>query len=141
LAVGRGSVIDGTKFIAAALPYDGDAWNILPLRKRLVFDAVPSGCVLMLPVTGSECNESAVISHPEIGDRQDFHSLNVNPRFPVLDPNTLFAAAAPSLERRRRRLHPYNRTVLDIPVLCQGAGPIRRRTAADVDRGRSARAH
>ncbi len=41
LAVGGGSVVDGTKFIAGALRYDGDAWNILAARKRVVFDAVP----------------------------------------------------------------------------------------------------
>ncbi len=91
LAVGGGSVVDGTKFIAGALRYDGDAWNILAARKRVVFDAVPFGCVLTLPATGSEFNAGAVISRPETGDKLDFQSPNVIPRFSVLDPTTTYS--------------------------------------------------
>ncbi|CAD5110003.1 alcohol dehydrogenase [Zestomonas carbonaria] len=91
LAVGGGSVIDGTKFIAGALRYDGDPWDIVAKRQRLVFDAVPFGCVLTLPATGSEFNEGAVISRPETGDKLDFHSPNVIPRFSVLDPTTTYS--------------------------------------------------
>ncbi|MDX3775336.1 iron-containing alcohol dehydrogenase [Chromatiaceae bacterium AAb-1] len=94
LAVGGGSVIDGTKFIAAALRYEGDAWDILAKRQRLVFDAVPFGCVLTLPATGSEFNEGAVISRPETGDKLDFHSSAVMPRFSILDPATTYSLPA-----------------------------------------------
>ncbi|MFZ4874216.1 alcohol dehydrogenase [Janthinobacterium sp. Mn2066] len=91
LAVGGGSVVDGTKFIAGALRYAGDAWDILARRERLVFDAVPFGCVLTLPATGSEFNAGAVISRRSTGDKLDFHSPNVIPQFSVLDPATTYS--------------------------------------------------
>ncbi|MEA3111896.1 MAG: NADP-dependent alcohol dehydrogenase, partial [Caballeronia sp.] len=55
LAVGGGSVIDGTKFIAAALKFDGEPWDILE-KQAEVHDAMPFGSVLTLPATGSEMN-------------------------------------------------------------------------------------
>ncbi len=56
LAVGGGSVIDGTKFIAAAASYEGeDPWNILAANES-VKAAIPLACVLTLPATGSENN-------------------------------------------------------------------------------------
>jgi NADP-dependent alcohol dehydrogenase len=90
LAVGGGSVADGTKFIAAGLKYDGDPWDIMDKRHFVVQAAVPMGCVLTLPATGSEMNAGAVISRPETGDKLDFHSPLVLPRFSVLDPGTTF---------------------------------------------------
>ncbi|CDG85999.1 alcohol dehydrogenase YqhD [Janthinobacterium agaricidamnosum NBRC 102515 = DSM 9628] len=91
LAVGGGSVVDGSKFIAGALRYAGEPWDILASRTRLVFDAVPFGCVLTLPATGSEFNAGAVISRRATGDKLDFHSPNVIPRFSVLDPATTYS--------------------------------------------------
>jgi NADP-dependent alcohol dehydrogenase len=93
LAVGGGSVIDGTKFIAAALKFEGDPWQILAQRwPRLVLhDAVPLGCVLTLPATGTEMNANAVISRRESGDKLDFASPLVVPRFSVLDPTTTYS--------------------------------------------------
>jgi NADP-dependent alcohol dehydrogenase len=55
LAVGGGSVLDGAKFMAAAVPFAGDPWNILT-RKAAVLEALPLGAVLTLPATGSEMN-------------------------------------------------------------------------------------
>ncbi|SQA99442.1 Alcohol dehydrogenase YqhD [Cedecea neteri] len=51
LAVGGGSVLDGTKFIAAAAhyPQDIDPWNILLTRGNDVKSAIPMGSVLTLP--------------------------------------------------------------------------------------------
>ena len=62
LAVGGGSVIDGTKFIAAATYFDGtDPYEICTQGAK-VSKAVPFGTVLTLPATGSEMNNGAVIS-------------------------------------------------------------------------------
>jgi len=62
LAVGGGSVMDGTKFIAAAVPYPGtDPWDLV-IRKAPVKEALPFGTVLTLPATGSEMNSGAVIT-------------------------------------------------------------------------------
>lgn len=87
LAVGGGSVIDGTKFIAAALKFDGEPWDILTKQVQ-VRDAVPFGTVLTLPATGSEMNNGGVISHRAKGDKLPFRSEATYPRFSVLDPTT-----------------------------------------------------
>lgn len=64
LAVGGGSVLDGTKFIAAAANYPEniDPWHILQTGGKEIKSAIPMGCVLTLPATGSESNAGAVIS-------------------------------------------------------------------------------
>jgi NADP-dependent alcohol dehydrogenase len=84
LAVGGGSVIDGTKFISAASKYQGDdPWEILE-DQSAVHEAIPLGCVLTLPAAGSESNSGAVISR---GASKLFFSSNlVYPRFAILDP-------------------------------------------------------
>ncbi len=89
LAVGGGSVIDGAKFIAAAACYEGeDPWHILSQQKRIK-DALPMGCVLTLPATGSESNTGAVITREK--DKLPFMSPLVRPRFAILDPATSFS--------------------------------------------------
>jgi NADP-dependent alcohol dehydrogenase len=86
LALGGGSVIDGSKFIAAALCYQGDDWEIVKSRGAVITAAVPLGCVLTLPATGSEMNCGAVISRKASGDKLAFRHPAVQPRFSVLDP-------------------------------------------------------
>ena len=61
LAVGGGSVLDGTKFVAAAVGFEGDPWEIMLSRGAKVKAAMPFGAVLTLPATGSEMNSGAVI--------------------------------------------------------------------------------
>ncbi|HOZ13819.1 MAG TPA: iron-containing alcohol dehydrogenase [Tenuifilaceae bacterium] len=88
LAVGGGSVIDGTKFIAAAALYDGkDPWDIL-VKGIKVEKAVPFGSVLTLPATGSEMNSGAVISRLSTKEKYAFGSPVLFPKFSVLDPTT-----------------------------------------------------
>jgi len=90
LSVGGGSVLDATKFVAAALPYQGsDPWDFMEDRSR-VTSAVPLGAVLTLPATGSESNGNAVISRQSLGQKLAFSSSRVQPRFAVLDPETSF---------------------------------------------------
>lgn len=86
LAVGGGSVLDGTKFIAAAVNYPQDPWHILETTGRDITEALPMGSVLTLPATGSEANNGAVISRRSTGDKQHFFSPHVQPLFAVLDP-------------------------------------------------------
>ena len=84
LAVGGGSVIDGTKFISAASRYkQGDPWDILDAESK-VEDAIPLGCVLTLPAAGSESNSGAVISRGT--SKLVFRSPLVQPKFAILDP-------------------------------------------------------
>ena len=88
LAVGGGSVIDGTKFIAAAALYEGkDPWDIL-VKGIKVEKAVPFGSVLTLPATGSEMNSGAVISRLSTKEKYAFGSPVLFPKFSVLDPTT-----------------------------------------------------
>ncbi len=88
LAVGGGSVLDGTKFIAAAANYaeNIDPWDILLTNGEKITSAIPMGSVLTLPATGSESNKGAVISRYSTGDKQAFMSPHVQPVFAVLDP-------------------------------------------------------
>lgn len=90
LAVGGGSVLDGTKFIAAAIPFEGEPWDIVQ-KGAEVKSAVPLGSVLTLPATGSEANPFAVISRSETGEKLAFSSPHVYPKFSVLDPETTFS--------------------------------------------------
>jgi NADP-dependent alcohol dehydrogenase len=91
LAVGGGSVVDATKFIAAAVPYPGeDPWNLVG-RKVPVKAALPFGAVLTLPATGSEMNSGAVITHKALGAKLAFGSPLLFPRFSVLDPAKTFS--------------------------------------------------
>jgi NADP-dependent alcohol dehydrogenase len=90
LAVGGGSVLDGTKFISAAAPFRGDEWDIVAKGEPLA-SAVPLGAVLTLPATGSEMNAFAVITRSETEEKLPFSSDLVYPRFSVLDPETTFS--------------------------------------------------
>ncbi len=86
LAIGGGSVIDGTKFVAAAACHEGDAWQILLKRGANVQTALPYGTILTLPATGSEMNDGAVITREEQQSKLYFSSEHVFPQFSILDP-------------------------------------------------------
>lgn len=90
LAVGGGSVLDGTKFIAAAVPFAGEPWSILADRAP-VTAALPLGAVLTLPATGSEMNAFSVVSREATKEKLGFFSPLVYPRFSVLDPTTTYS--------------------------------------------------
>ena len=87
LAVGGGSVIDGTKLIAAGLLYDGDAWDIV--LKGQAGKTVPLATVLTMSATGSEMNSGAVISRYETKEKYAFYGDY--PVFSILDPETLYS--------------------------------------------------
>ncbi|MGR5458408.1 iron-containing alcohol dehydrogenase [Vibrio alfacsensis] len=88
LAVGGGSVIDGSKYVAAASKYNGDGWDIM-IGKHKVTDATPLGAILTLPATGSESNMGAVITKAETQDKLPFMAPAVQPKFAVLDPDVM----------------------------------------------------
>ena len=87
LAVGGGSVIDGTKLIAAGLLYDGDPWEIV--LKGQADKTVPLGTVLTMSATGSEMNNGSVISCHETKEKFPFNGDY--PLFSILDPEALFS--------------------------------------------------
>lgn len=90
LAVGGGSVVDGTKFIAAAARFEGDPWDLCA-KHAAVREALPMGVVLTLPATGSESNSYAVISRAETKEKLAFGSPLLYPRFAILDPETTYS--------------------------------------------------
>jgi NADP-dependent alcohol dehydrogenase len=97
LAVGGGSVIDGTKFISLASFYKGDATDLLkygfaPITSDIVEQVLPIGVVLTLPATGSEMNNGAVISYEH--GKYPVMSDMVYPKFSVLDPVYTFTLPA-----------------------------------------------
>lgn len=90
LAVGGGSVLDGTKFIAAAIPFEGDPWDLCA-KDAPVKSAVAFGAVLTLPATGSEMNFFSVVSRKATQEKLSFGSPKVFPKFSVLDPTVTYS--------------------------------------------------
>ena len=89
LAVGGGSVIDGTKFLSSAALYDGDdPWDILAKGKRTEV-GMPFGTVLTLPATGTEMNSGSVISRRELGEKRGMGGPGLFPQFSILDPTVV----------------------------------------------------
>lgn len=86
LAVGGGSVMDGTKFISLASQYEGEGLDLLRNRMAAatLTKALPLGTVCTLPATGSEMNSGGVVTS-EIGKRA-FGNPLVFPQFSFLDP-------------------------------------------------------
>ncbi|MFC4655116.1 iron-containing alcohol dehydrogenase [Rheinheimera marina] len=93
LAVGGGSVVDGSKYIAAAALLELDGWAILQNKVR-VRQALPLGCVLTLPATGSESNPHAVITKKATQEKLSFSHPSVYPQFAVLDPTVTYSLPA-----------------------------------------------
>jgi NADP-dependent alcohol dehydrogenase len=94
LAVGGGSVIDGTKFIAAAANYAGEPWDIVKSFGRGVRQALPFGTILTLPASGSEMNSGAVITRLATKTKLPLSNTLLFPKFSVLDPTKTFSLPA-----------------------------------------------
>ncbi|MBG6110905.1 NADP-dependent alcohol dehydrogenase [Flavobacterium sp. CG_9.10] len=91
LAVGGGSVIDGTKFISAAAHFDGNPMDIL--QKRLLIKdlskVIPFGTILTLPATGSEMNSGAVVTIEATQEKLAFGGSALFPKFSICDPTVI----------------------------------------------------
>ena len=91
LAVGGGSIIDGVKFMSAAVPFEGNPIDIL--QKRILFkdisEVVPFGTVLTLPATGSEMNSGSVVTIKATQEKLDFGGSALFPRFSICDPTVI----------------------------------------------------
>jgi len=89
LAVGGGSVIDGTKFLSSAALYQGDEpWDILKKYIRTE-KGIPFGTVLTMPATGSEMNSGAVITRAETQEKLGMGGPGLFPQFSILDPQVI----------------------------------------------------
>jgi len=90
LAVGGGSVLDAVKFIAAAVCFEGEPWDILSKATPLK-SALPLASVITLPATGSEMNDSSVISRTSTQEKLAFASQLIYPVFSIIDPETTYS--------------------------------------------------
>ncbi|MGK0459132.1 MAG: NADP-dependent alcohol dehydrogenase [Polaribacter sp.] len=89
LAVGGGSVIDGTKFLSSAAVYEGETpWDLLSKNIRTE-KGMPFGTVLTLPATGSEMNSGAVITRTETKEKRTMGGPGLFPEFSILDPQVI----------------------------------------------------
>ena len=89
LAVGGGSVIDGTKFLSAAALYKGDSPLNLLTENKPTTEGMPFGTVLTLPATGSEMNSGAVITRKETKEKLAMGGPGLFPLFSILDPEVV----------------------------------------------------
>ena len=93
LAVGGGSVLDGSKLIACALADDPerDPWDIVLTRRPV--GCLPYGSVMTLPATGSEMNANSVISCLATQEKFAFQAPRF-PNFSILDPDCCYSLSA-----------------------------------------------
>lgn len=94
LAVGGGSTIDATKFMAAGACVDFDPWDFFDLSKRAPIEkALPIFSILTLSATGSEMDTAGVVSNPETQDKIGRLDPNVLPKVSFLDPTNTFTVS------------------------------------------------
>lgn len=98
LAVGGGSVIDGVKFISAAVKFDGNPMDILHKRLLIKENTIPFGTVLTLPATGSEMNSGAVITIESTQEKLSFGGVALFPKFSICDPTVIQSLPKRQLE-------------------------------------------
>ena len=87
LAVGGGSVLDGTKLVAAGIASDEDSWDIV--LKGYTEKQIPYASIMTLPATGSEMNSGAVITRMETQEKYSFGGSY--PQFSILDPEVTYS--------------------------------------------------
>ncbi len=120
LAVGGGSVIDGSKLLASSFHYGGDPWDFL-IKDVEPKKYVPFGVVLTLSATGSEMNCGAVITRWETNEKKVFVKDGIYPKFSILDPQNTFSVpkdqtAYGIVDAFSHVLEQYLHTTTDVPL-------------------------
>lgn len=93
LAVGGGSTIDATKFMAAAACVEHDAWDFLSEKWAPIEKALPIVTVLTLSATGSEMDSGGVISNPQTQDKIGRLAPPMLPKASFLDPTNTYTVS------------------------------------------------
>jgi alcohol dehydrogenase YqhD (iron-dependent ADH family) len=93
LAIGGGSTIDATKFMAAGACVDHDPWDFFNEKRAPINEALPVVTILTLSATGSEMDTAAVISNPETNDKIGRLDPNVLPKVSFLDPTNTYSVS------------------------------------------------
>ena len=89
LAIGGGSVIDGVKFISAAVHFDGNPIDILQKHILIKENAMPFGTILTLPATGSEMNSGYVVTIKATQEKLASGGSALFPQFSICDPTVI----------------------------------------------------
>lgn len=93
LAVGGGSVIDCAKAISVTANSDSDCWNIIT-KKAVPHEAIPLITVLTVAGTGTEMNNSCVISNEALKIKRGYSNDLLYPKVSFLDPALTFSVSA-----------------------------------------------
>ena len=91
LAVGGGSVIDGTKLLVSSMYYEGDPWDFLIKPNVAPKRYIPFGTVLTISATGSEMNNGSVITNWTTHEKLFFGRRETYPAFSILDPQAAYS--------------------------------------------------
>lgn len=93
LAVGGGSTLDATKFMAAGACVDHDPWDFLNDEWAPIEKALPVVTVLTLAATGSEMDAGGVISNPDTQDKIGRLAPPMLPKVSFLDPTCTYTVS------------------------------------------------
>lgn len=93
LAVGGGSTLDATKFMAAGACVDHDAWEFFGAEAKPIERALPLVTILTLSATGSEMDSGGVISNLATGDKLGRLAPALQPRVSFLDPTLTYSVS------------------------------------------------
>ena len=93
LAVGGGSTIDATKFMAAGACVEHDAWEFFGANAKPINEALPIVTILTLSATGSEMDTAGVISNLATGDKLGRLAAPLLPRVSFLDPTLTYSVS------------------------------------------------
>lgn len=86
-------MIDAVKCIAAGAYYDGDPWDLVLDHSR-IGRAIPFCAVLTLSATGSDYDNSGVISNSATNEKMFLAASNLFPQASILDPTYTFTVPA-----------------------------------------------
>ena len=122
LAVGGGSTIDATKFMAAGACVDHDAWEFFGANAKPIEQALPIVTILTLSATGSEMDTGGVISNLATGDKLGRLAQPLLPKVSFLDPTltytvSKFQTAAGSADIMSHIIEVYFNTQEDLFML------------------------
>jgi alcohol dehydrogenase YqhD (iron-dependent ADH family) len=93
LAVGGGSTIDATKFMAAGACVEHDPWEFFGANAKPIERALPIVTILTLAATGSEMDTAGVISNLETGDKLGRLAQPLLPKVSFLDPTLTYSVS------------------------------------------------
>ena len=92
LAVGGGSTIDASKFMAAGALADFDPWEFISKAKPMS-PAIPLLSVLTMAATGSEMDNGGVITNPETKEKLSSGHPDTRPKVSFLNPEITYSVS------------------------------------------------